>query len=93
MRRLLLVAAALSAGLAWAEGGQVDVADGVGYPAGLTLDASGLPYVPGVRYVLAHHWTGEAPVVSGLPDDWKCVVRTTGDVVVSEVKGLLLILR
>ena len=74
------------------KGGVVDVADGVAYPADLAFDVSNLPFVSGERYVIAKNWSGEVPVVSNMPEHWKVSVRANGDVVVSEVRGMVLVI-
>ena len=75
------------------KGGSVDVESGVSYPDGMAFDVSELPFVSGERYVIARNWTGDMPVVDGLPQGWKVVVRTNGDVVVSKVRGFTLSFR
>lgn len=51
-------------------GGSLDVADGISYPAGLTLDVSGVPTAKATT--LAENWTSDTlPTLVGVADGWR----------------------
>lgn len=51
-------------------GGSLDVSDGISYPAGLTLDISGVPTAK--ASTLAENWTSDTlPTIVGVADGWR----------------------
>ena len=75
------------------QGGAIDVAQGVDYPAGLSFDLTGVELDPTRKYVLAHNWTGDIPTVTGISAPWVVQLRANGDLIVCQPKGLMLLLR
>lgn len=66
--------------------------DKVAYPEGLSLEIVGGPLDGSKRYTLVENWSGELPQVTGLPQDWKVACKN-GNLVASQVKGLLMMVR
>ena len=86
------VAGALPSATVRLAGGTLDVAAGVSYPDGLTLDVSGLVVVEGMKYDLARHYGAGKPTVTGVPDGWT-VYNAGGTIRLGVPTGSVLLVR